>query len=310
MATNIEVVVLEDSDGERLDRFLADQLPHYSREYLKRIIQEGGVTIEGKKLKPSSLVAENNSICIVIPEIQPLSLIAENIPVDIIYEDEDMLVVNKPSGMLTHPTGKETTGTLVNALLYHCKGRLSHINGIERPGIVHRLDRDTSGLLVIAKTDIAHRHLQSQIQARTLKREYRALVQGVFKDTSGTVRASIARHSNNRDKMAVNHTGRSATTHWEVIEPMGNKFTYVHCQLETGRTHQIRVHMAYIGHPLVGDVLYGTGFEKQHKPLQQGQLLQAYRITFQQPVTAKVITLELLPDEKITTALQYLPTLL
>ena len=302
----IEFIISEDADGDRLDRYLAEQLPMYSREYLKRIIQDGGVTLSEKTLKPAYTLSENDLIQIIIPDVVPLKLIPEDIPIEIVYEDDDLLIVNKPSGMLTHPTGRESTGTLVNALLYRCEGRLSHINGVERPGIVHRLDRETSGLLVVAKTDVSHRHLQEQLQARTLKREYRAIAQGLFNEKTGTVFASIGRNPKNRDKMAVIHTGRMATTHWAVEEEIVNKFTYLHLRLETGRTHQIRVHMAHIGHPLVGDVLYGTGFEKQHKPLQHGQLLQSFRIQFNHPVTGKVIAEEIVPDDKFTKGLEYI----
>jgi 23S rRNA pseudouridine1911/1915/1917 synthase len=303
----IKHLVPEEADGERLDRFLAEALPQYSREYLKSLILQGNVTLaDAPIVKPSYRVIEGTELTLAIPEPKPLTLPAEDIPLEIIFEDTDLLVVNKPSGMLTHPTGREQTGTLVNALLFHCDGTLSGINGVERPGIVHRLDRETSGLLMVAKTDIAHRGLQQQLQERTAKRRYRAIAQGIFATPTGTVNASIDRHPKKRDKMGVFPTGREAITHWEVLDTLGEKFSVVKLSLETGRTHQIRVHLAHIGHPLFGDPLYGTGLEKIVKFDPHGQILQAFQLAFTHPVSGNALEFEIPPDEKFLAAKAFL----
>lgn len=309
MAEELTLQVAEESEGERLDRFVAVALPQYSREYLKKLILDGACTIEGvavNKIKPAFVLLEGQILNLSIPESIPLELLAEDLSLDVVYEDDHLLVVNKPSGMLTHPTGREKTGTLVNAVLFHCEGKLSGINGVERPGIVHRLDRETSGLLLIAKTDTAHRSLQAQLQAREIKREYRAIVQGVLQfengPDSGTVDAPIGRSSKNREKMAVVpiEDGRHAVTHWRVVSNFHNRYSALELRLETGRTHQIRVHMAHIGHPIVGDPLYGTGLEKQQRVFEGGQVLQAFRLGFSHPVTQERLQFEIEPDEQYT----------
>lgn len=306
-AQPLTLLVPEEADGERLDRFLADSLPQYSREYLKSLIQQGCLTAAGfPAVKPSMRLNEGQELVLTIPEPKPLTLEAEPIMLDIIYEDTDLLVVNKPSGMLTHPTGREHHGTMVNALLAHCQGNLSGINGIERPGIVHRLDRQTSGLLMVAKTDVAHRGLQQQLHDRKAKRVYRAIVQGLMPQKTGTVDAPIDRNPKKRDKMAVISTGRPAITHWEVTDTLGEKFSILKLNLETGRTHQIRVHMAHIGHPLFGDPLYGTGLEQKLKFNPDGQVLQAYQLQFAHPVTGAPMRFEIPPDEKFLRALRFL----
>jgi 23S rRNA pseudouridine1911/1915/1917 synthase len=302
--TVLTLLVPEEAEGERLDKFLAASLPQYSREYLQKLIRESCVSREAdterpeKKLpKPAFSLEEGDVLRVAIPEVIPLTLEPEAIPLEVPFEDEHFLVVNKPKGMLTHPTGREKTGTLVNAILAHCEGRLSNINGVERPGIVHRLDRDTTGLLVIAKTDIVHRQLQAQLQARELKREYRAIVQGVVKPQAGVVDAPIGRSLRNRDKMAVVESGgRHAVTHWQVVQNYHNRYTGLELRLETGRTHQIRVHVAHMGHPIVGDPLYGTGLENTQRVFEGGQVLQAFRLGVTHPVTGERLTFELPPD--------------
>lgn len=301
------ILVSEASDGDRLDRVLAEALPEYSREYLKSLILQGNVLLNEKPVtKPSVRLVTGDALTIAIPETVPLSLEAEDIPLDVVYEDSDLLVINKPTGMLTHPAGPNATGTVVNALLHHCHGQLSGINGVERPGIVHRLDKDTSGLLMVAKTDVAHKGLQAQLQARTAKRRYRTIVQGTMPSETGVICAPIGRSSANRDKMTVRPDGREAVTRWVVIEPIGYRFSVLEVALETGRTHQIRVHMAHLGHPVFGDPLYGTGIERQLKFETQGQVLQAFSLTFTHPVTGAPMAFEIAPDAKYTEAKDFL----
>lgn len=303
----IKLLVPEEADGDRLDRFLADALPHYSREYLKSLIQQGNTFLQDKAIKkPAYSVQEGQEWVLNIPALEPLQLAAEPIPLEVLHEDADLLVINKSSGMLTHPTGREWHGTLVNALLAHCDGQLSGINGVERPGIVHRLDRETSGLLMVAKTDVAHRSLQHQLQERTAKRCYRAIVQGIMPSPTGTVHAPIDRNPKRREAMAVLPAGRDAITHWEVLETLGTPFSILKLSLETGRTHQIRVHMAHIGHPIFGDPLYGTGLEKQLKFNPHGQILQAFQLAFRHPVTGAPLAFEIPPDDKFLRARAFL----
>jgi len=246
-----------------------------------------------------------------IPEAQPIALAPEKIPLDVVYEDSDLLVINKPSGMLTHPTGKVRTGTLVNALLAHCGDSLSGINGMIRPGIVHRLDRDTSGLLVVAKNDQAHMGLSAQLKDRSMKRTYKAIVQGKFTAPSGTVDAPIGRHTKQRDKMMVcvgkhQDDGRPAKTHWQVLETAYDKFALIELNLETGRTHQIRVHLAHINHPVVGDPMYGSGVENVMNLHTRGQLLQAVRLRFVHPASGEVMAFEVPDDAEMTAVWQRL----
>lgn len=305
--SEIKLLVSEESDGERLDRFLADALPHHSREYLKTLILQGNVKLAEKPaLKPAFRVSVGQELALTIPFLTRMELVPEPIPLDVRFEDESLLVVNKPSGMLTHPTGREHHGTLVNALLAHCQGQLSGINGVERPGIVHRLDRETSGLLVVAKSDRAHRALQQQLQERLVKRCYRAIAQGVMPSPAGIIDAPIGRNPKNRDKMAVIPFGRPAVTHWEVTGTLGDRFSLLKLSLETGRTHQIRVHLAHIGHPIFADPLYGSGLEKILKFPAQGQILQSYYLAFCHPVTREPLCFEISPDEKFQKAQAFL----
>lgn len=270
-------------EGKRLDLLVSEKCG-ITRSAASKLIAEGSVTVCGKKAKKSSTASVGCVIETVIPEPEPLDALPENIPVDIVYEDNDLLVVNKPKGMVVHPAAGNYSKTLVNALLYHCSGRLSSINGVIRPGIVHRIDKNTSGLLVVAKTDTAHTGLAAQIKAHSFTREYRAVVCGRFKDTEGTVDAPIGRSMNDRKKMCVtDKNSRNAVTHYSVIEQY-EKYAYLELRLETGRTHQIRVHMAYIGHPVLGDDVYGKPFGGL-----QGQCLHAGKIGFIHPITGEYL---------------------
>lgn len=286
----------------RLDRFLAEMLSEErSREQIKKYIQDGAVKVNGQVVsKPAFALKEQMEVALIVPALKAIPLLSEDILLHVVYEDDDVLVLNKPRGMLTHPTGRVRTGTLVNALLHHCGDSLSGLNGEIRPGIVHRLDRDTSGLLVVAKHDRAHRGLSEQLQVKSMRREYIALVQGVPKEISGTVKQPIGRNPQHRDQMKVTPDGRSAVTHWNVLETAHHQFSKIALQLETGRTHQIRVHMTYIGHPLVGDPLYGTGLEKIWHLDKisgfRGQMLQAVRLSFTHPITGLEMCFEIPPE--------------
>jgi 23S rRNA pseudouridine1911/1915/1917 synthase len=295
----------------RLDRWLADNVEGVSRERLKQLIQAGHVLLEGQPCyKPGQLLSLGQTISLHLPKAVAIDLLPQPIGLDVVFEDEHMLVVNKPRGMLTHPAGRYQTETLVNALLHHCQGSLSGINGELRPGIVHRLDKDTSGLLMVAKTDVAHQGLSIQIQAKTAQRQYQAIVQGVFSQPQGVVDAAIGRNPKKRDAMAVvTDGGRHALTHWEVVKQVAGSahrgLTLLKLELKTGRTHQIRVHMAHIGHPVLGDPLYGTGLEKSlHLPC-YGQLLHAWRLSFTHPITGHTMsfTCPLPPEFRATLAL-------
>ena len=248
--------------GWRADKLIAEALPELSRSAVQNLIRDGHVTFDNKIVQKSTKLALGSVLCVEIPEARPLDVKAENIPLDIVYEDDDLLVVNKPKGMVVHPAAGNYDGTLVNALLYHCGDSLSGINGVIRPGIVHRIDKDTSGLLIVAKNDTAHRHLAEQIKAHSFTREYRAVVYGKIRE-DGMVDAPIARHPQDRKRMAVQNTpnARNAVTHYFVTKNFTG-FTQLRLRLETGRTHQIRVHMAYIGHPVAGDPVYGP--KKSH----------------------------------------------
>lgn len=278
-------LVVEDA-SVRLDKLLTEQLEDMSRSAVQALIAAGSVTADGEPLVKSAKLSVGQIITVKLPQPQEPDVLPEDIPLSIVYEDEDMLVVNKPKGMVVHPAPGNYTGTLVNALLCHCGSSLSGINGVMRPGIVHRIDKDTSGLLLVAKNDLAHRGLADQIQAHSLKREYRAVVYGGFKDDSGTVDAPIGRHPVERKKMAVlrgSQSAREAVTHYFVEERLDG-FTYLRLRLETGRTHQIRVHMAYIGHPVAGDPVYGP---KKVITQLNGQCLHAGLVGFIHPRTGQ-----------------------
>ena len=280
-------VIQEDEEDTRLDVFLSGALVDSTRSYIQKIIENGGVKVNETIKKSSYKLKLDDKIIFDFPEVKKLDVSAENIPIEIVYEDSDVIVVNKPSGMIVHPASGINSGTLVNALLYHCKD-LSGINGIARPGIVHRIDKDTSGVLVIAKNDLAHNKLSKQLKEHTMTRLYLALVEGIIKDDEGTVDAPLARHKTERIKIAVTQGGRNAITHYKVIERFKNT-TLLLCKLDTGRTHQIRVHLAYIKHPVVGDPVYGY---KKQRFNTHGQLLHAEKLGFIHPTTGKYVEFE------------------
>ncbi|BAT56249.1 putative pseudouridine synthase [Nostoc sp. NIES-3756] len=274
-----------EEDSARIDRYLAEELPDLSRSRIQQLIEQGKVQVNGKVCTSKKInLKVGDRITLEIPEAQPLELIPEDIPLDILYEDDQLLIINKSAGLVVHPAPGHPNGTLVNAVLAHCPN-LPGIGGVQRPGIVHRLDKDTTGAIAIAKTDIAYQHLQAQLQAKTARREYLGVVYGAPKTESGTVDLPVGRHPQDRKKMAVvpvEEGGRSAITHWRVKERLGN-YTLIHFQLETGRTHQIRVHSAKMGHPIVGDPVYGSG--RSVGVNLPGQALHAWKLKVQHPIS-------------------------
>lgn len=279
---NREYIVVKDYEGVRLDIFLVEQLQEKSRSYIQGLIEKEEVQVNEKLKKSNYKLREGDKVRINIPEAVPLDIQGEDIPLEILYEDSDVIVINKPQGMVVHPAPGNFNGTLVNALLSHCKD-LSGINGVTRPGIVHRIDKDTSGVLVVAKNDLAHNKLAEQLKDHSMTRVYVALLEGVLKEDEGTVDEPLGRHPVERIKIAIVPNGRNAITHYRVLKRYELN-TLVECRLETGRTHQIRVHMAHIGHPLVGDPVYG--YKKQKFKL-EGQMLHAKRLGFIHPSTGK-----------------------
>lgn len=286
-------------DGERIDLFLAraceadGDLPSLTRSAVQKLLEEGAVLLNGQSVKKNRKTTAGETYTLLLPDPEPIEAVPQAIPLDVRYEDEDVIVVNKPVGMVVHPAPGHPDGTLVNALLYHCGDSLSGINGQLRPGIVHRIDRDTSGLIIAAKNNAAHLALAEQLADHSLYREYHAICVGSLKEDRGTVDAPIGRHPVDRKKMAIDPKGRNAVTHWEVLARYPG-YTYVKCRLETGRTHQIRVHMASIGHPLLGDVVYGS---KKPVPGLAGQCLHAKELSFLHPRTGERVTVECdLPD--------------
>ena len=288
------ISVPEEKSGERIDKIISGAVEGLSRSAVQKIIDEGAVSVGGAVISKNYKVRSGDMIKVVIPEAKELEVAAENIPLDIRYEDSDLLVVNKPKGMVVHPAAGNFDGTLVNALLYHCKDSLSGINGVIRPGIVHRIDKDTSGLLIVAKNDMAHISLAEQIKVHSFTREYQSVVYGRMKTESGTVDAPIGRHPVDRKKMAVTQkNSKNAVTHYSVLNEYKD-FTHLKLRLETGRTHQIRVHMSYIGHPVAGDAVYGP---KKVIEYLSGQCLHAGLIGFRHPRTNEYIEIESeLPD--------------
>ena len=285
---NKEFVLTVREEGQRVDKLLAQGLDGLTRSAVQNLIRDGMVTCRGKALSKSAKLSPGDRVTVVIPEVKSLEIAAENIPLDIVYEDGDLLVVNKPKGMVVHPAPGNQEGTLVNALLYHCGDSLSGINGVARPGIVHRIDKDTSGLLIVAKNDFSHTRLAEQIKEHSFTREYRAVVYGTLREDSGTVDQYIGRHPVDRKKMAVlkeSPSARRAVTHFFVEERLDG-FTYLRLRLETGRTHQIRVHMAFLGHPVAGDPVYGP---KKVITSLQGQCLHAGLIGFVHPRTGQYL---------------------
>ncbi len=277
------------ANSERLDRYLTQELPDLSRSRIQQLIEQGNVQLNGTVCTSKKInVKVGDRIYLEIPEAQPLELQAEAIALDILYEDDQIIILNKPAGLVVHPAPGHPDGTLVNALLAHCPN-LPGIGGVQRPGIVHRLDKDTTGAIAIAKTDIAYQHLQAQLQAKTARREYLGVVYGAPKTESGTIDLPIGRHRQDRKKMAVvpiEEGGRNAVTHWQIKERLGN-YTLIHFQLETGRTHQIRVHSAKIGHPIVGDSVYGSG--RSVGVNLPGQALHAWKLKLQHPISGNLI---------------------
>ena len=283
------LLLTADRAGERADQLLARLAPELTRSAAQRLLEEGAVTLAGRPVKKNYKTAPGDVLEVLLPEPEPVEALPQDIPLDVVYEDGDVIVVNKPVGMVVHPAAGHPDGTLVNALLYHCGNSLSGINGALRPGIVHRIDRDTSGLIIAAKNDFAHQALAAQLADHSLYREYEAVCVGALREDAGTVDAPIGRHPADRKKMAVDRkNGRPAVTHWSVIARYPG-YTHIRCRLETGRTHQIRVHMAFLGHPLLGDTVYGA---KKPVPGLAGQCLHARRLTFLHPRTGEPVTVE------------------
>ena len=248
---------IETENDIRIDKYLAQEMPELSRSHIQKLIKYGNILVNQKPVKANYRLSFDDMVEVTIPELKEPEIEAENIPLDILYEDADIIIVNKPKQMVVHPAPGHYSGTLVNALMYHCGSELSGINGVMRPGIVHRIDMDTTGSLLVCKNDMAHQHLAAQLKEHSIKRVYEAVVHGNIKEDAGTVNAPIGRHPVDRKKMSTHaKQSRDAVTHYKVLKRFGN-YTYIQCELETGRTHQIRVHMASIGHPLVGDMVYG-----------------------------------------------------
>lgn len=285
-------IVLEadgEDEGTRIDKYLAESFQDFSRSYLQKLIKDEQIIVNEKIVKANYKIGANDQITVMIPDPKVLEILPENIPLNILYEDEDVILVNKPKGMVVHPAAGHYSGTLVNALMYHCRGNLSGINGVLRPGIVHRIDRDTTGVLIACKNDKAHNSLAEQLRVHSITRKYEAICFHLFHEPEGTIDAPIGRHPVDRKKMAINRiNGKRAVTHYRVLENLKG-FSYVECCLETGRTHQIRVHMASISHPLLGDEVYCNA--KTPYKL-QGQTLHARVLGFIHPSTGKYMEFE------------------
>ena len=302
-----EYTVEESQSGMRLDKFLTEIYPDQTRSFLQKLVKSGEIKVNGKPVTKAGFVVEaGDQVSASIPAPQAVEIEAENIPLDILYEDADVLIVNKPKGMVVHPSAGHYSGTLVNAIMYHCADSLSGINGEIRPGIVHRIDMDTTGALIICKNDAAHVDIAEQIKEHTVTRRYRGIVCGIVKEDEGTIEGAIGRHPTQRKKMAINEkNGKPAITHYKVLQRFA-KYTYMEFRLETGRTHQIRVHMASIGHPLLGDELYGNPKNLAMKGL-QGQTLHAMVIGFVHPTTHEYMEFEAPLPEYFQNLLQKLP---
>lgn len=290
-----EYSVTQENKGTRIDKFLADHMEGASRSFLQKLIKEEQVLVNEKPVKANYRLSLDDKVTITIPEAKEPEIEAENIPLDILYEDSDIIIVNKPKQMVVHPAPGHYSGTLVNALMYHCGKDLSGINGEMRPGIVHRIDMDTTGSLIVCKNDMAHQSLSEQLKEHSIKRVYEAIVHGNIKEDEGTVNAPIGRHPIDRKKMSTHaKISRNAVTHYKVLKRFGN-YTYIQCELETGRTHQIRVHMASIGHPILGDMVYGP--KKCPYPNLQGQTLHAKTLGIIHPRTGEYLEVNApLPD--------------
>ena len=294
--------VSPEMEGERIDKCISSYLSSLSRSYIQKIIKDGNVSVNGIPVKANYRVKSEDSVRFIIPESVEPDIPAQDIPLDILYEDKDLLIVNKPKNMVVHPAPGHYEGTLVNAVMYHCKNELSGINGVMRPGIVHRIDKDTTGSLIICKNDETHNAIAALLKTHDITRKYRAIVFGNVKEEEGTISAPIGRHATDRKKMAITEKGKHAVTHYKVLERF-NGHTYVECQLETGRTHQIRVHMASIGHPLLGDSVY-TGQKAPFKL--EGQVLHAMTIGFVHPSLNKYMEFEAPLPEYFTKLLEIL----
>lgn len=279
-------IITQDGEGERIDKYLSLLMDSVSRSYLQKLFSDNCVTVNGNRVKTNYRLKADDAILLKVPPAVTPNIESENIPLSILYEDNDVIVVDKPKGMVVHPAAGHYSGTLVNALLFHCAGNLSGINGILRPGIVHRIDKDTTGSVIACKNDFAHASIAEQLKEHSIVRKYHAIVCGNLKEDTGTIHTLIGRHPNDRKKMSVvNSGGKDAITHYRVLQRF-SQYTYVECSLETGRTHQIRVHMAYIGHPLLGDKVYGR---KENNRNLQGQTLHAKILGFKHPVTGEYI---------------------
>ena len=296
------ILTTETGRGKRLDAFLAERVEGVSRAAAAKLIESGAVLLNGKSPAKSCKLTGTETVELTLPEPEPIDAVPQNIPLDVVYEDADVIVVNKPAGLVVHPAPGHPDGTLVNALLYHCGDSLSGVGGALRPGIVHRIDRDTSGLIIAAKNDAAHQGLAAQLKDHTLARTYECVVVGNLREDSGTVDAPIARDPRERKRMAVVSGGRKAVTHWEVLGRYPG-YTHVRCRLETGRTHQIRVHMAYIGHPILGDTVYGA---KKPVPGLTGQCLHAAGLRFLHPRTGEPVELSCSLQEEFVNLLNKL----
>lgn len=281
--------VTEEDEAERIDKYIASLSEDFSRSFIQKLIKDNAVLVNGRAVKASFSVSPGDEILLKIPELTLPEALPENIPLDILYEDNQIIVVNKPKGMVVHPAAGHYSGTLVNALLYHCREELSGINGVMRPGIVHRIDMDTTGALVVCKTDEAHNSLAAQLKEHSITRKYRAIVHGSLKEDTGTIDAPLGRHPVERKKMAIVPNGKRAVTHYKVLERLKG-YTYIECQLETGRTHQIRVHMASKGHPLLGDAVYGPS--KCPVSGLCGQTLHAMTLGFLHPQNGEYVEFE------------------
>lgn len=297
---------VETPPSDRLDRWLADQLQDFSRSRIQTLLSDGHVWINGEVCSKKDKLQVGDQVRVVLPKTEPLDLTPEAIPLDILYEDADLIIVNKAAGMVVHPSPGHRSGTLVHALLHHCQGQLAGIGGIERPGIVHRLDKDTTGTLVVAKTDVALQHLQNQLREKTARREYLGIVYGAPREAAGKINKPLGRDPDDRKKQGIvpiDKGGRPAITHWAVQERMGN-YSLLHFQLETGRTHQIRIHCQSMNHPIVGDKLYGAGRSVGVKL--EGQALHAWRLTLEHPVTGESVVAMAPPPQDFVTLLQVL----
>ncbi len=290
----IDLTVDSEESGIRIDKYIADNREDLTRSYIQKLIQDGMILVNNKTVKANYKVTPDDSILIQVPPPVDLQINAEDIPIDILYEDKDIIVVNKAKGMVVHPAAGHYSGTLVNSLLYHCKEELSGINGVYRPGIVHRIDRNTTGVLVVCKNDKAHQFIAEQLKVHSITRKYNAIVYNSFKTDKGTIEAPIGRHPIDRKKMSINKKGKHAITNYTVLENFTNRYAHIECSLQTGRTHQIRVHMSSIGHPLLGDDIYGPSKDSFHL---EGQALHARILGFIHPTTKEYMEFEApLPD--------------